>query len=93
MKRKSHCKAFKAKVAIEALKGQKTVNEITSEYGVHVNQNKSWKKRLLEAGPEILSRGRDHEAAAGSRAGSAVSEDWSAAGGSGLAKKKTGHLG
>ncbi len=62
MKRKSYTKEFKTKVAIEAIKGQKTVNEIASEYGVHVSQINSWKKRLLEAAPEIFSRGRDHEA-------------------------------
>ena len=64
MKRNSYSKEFKTKVAIEALKGQKTVNEIASEHGIHVSQINSWKKRLLEAAPEMFSRRRDHEAVA-----------------------------
>ena len=62
MKRKSYGKEFKAKVALEALKGQKTANEITSEYGVHVSQVNTWKKQLLEAAPEVFSRGKGREA-------------------------------
>jgi transposase len=63
MKRKRYGKEFKAKVALEALKGQKTANEITSEYGVHASQVNTWKKQLLEAAPEVFGRGRDREAA------------------------------
>ena len=63
MKRKRYTKEFKAKVALEAVKGQKTANEITSEYEVHVSQVNSWKKQLLEAAPEVFGRGRDREAA------------------------------
>jgi len=62
MKRNQYSKEFKAKVALEALKGQKTTNEIASEYGVHVSQINSWKKLLLESAPEVFSRGRDREA-------------------------------
>ncbi len=62
MKRKQHSKEFKAKVALEALKGQKTVNEIAAEYAVHPSQINTWKKRALEALPEVFSRGQDHEA-------------------------------
>jgi transposase len=63
MKRKRYGKEFKAKVALEALKGQKTANEITSEYGVHASQVNMWKKQLLEAAPAVFGRGRDREAA------------------------------
>lgn len=38
----------KAKVALEAVKGLKTINEIAQEYGVHPSQVKHWKKELLE---------------------------------------------
>jgi len=62
MKRKQYSKEFKAKVALEALKGQKTANELATEYGVHPNQINTWKKRLLESAPEIFSRGQDREA-------------------------------
>lgn len=59
MKRRKLSKEFKAKVAIEALKGQKTANELAQEFGIHVNQISVWKKQLLEAAPEIFSRGKD----------------------------------
>ena len=62
MKRKQHNKEFKAKVALEALKGQKTVNEIAAEYAIHPSQINTWKKRLLESAPEIFGRGQDREA-------------------------------
>ncbi len=41
-------KGFKAKVAIEAIKGEKTINEIASMYEVHPNQVSKWKKQALE---------------------------------------------
>ena len=63
MKRKLHSKEFKAKVALEALKGQKTVNEIAAEYEVHLSQINTWKKRAQAALPEISSRGQDRGAA------------------------------
>jgi putative transposase len=48
---------FKARVALEALKGQKTLNELGSEYGVHPNQISSWKKQLQKELPSIFSVG------------------------------------
>ena len=63
MKRKQHSKEFKAKVALEALKGQKTANEIATEYGIHPGQINTWKKRALDTLPEVFSRGPDREAA------------------------------
>ncbi len=93
MKRKQHTKEFKAKVALEALKGQKTVNEIAAEYKVHPSQINTWKKRLLESAPEIFSRGQDREAAQREAEKDQlyrqigklqVEVDW--------LKKKTGHL-
>lgn len=53
---------FKAKVAVEAIKGQRTANELAQEFGVHVNQINLWKKQLVEAAPKVFSRGKDHEA-------------------------------
>ena len=53
--RKRYSSALKAKVALEAIKGQKTVNEIASEYGVHPSQIAQWKKQALEELPEIFS--------------------------------------
>jgi transposase-like protein len=47
-KRKIFTGAQKAKVAFEAVKGLKTLNEIAQEHGVHPNQVSQWKKELLE---------------------------------------------
>jgi transposase len=46
-KRKIFTGAQKAKVALEAVKGTKTVNEIAQEFGVHPNQVSQWKKELV----------------------------------------------
>jgi len=45
--RRSFSKEYKAKVALEALKGMKTINELASEYSVHPNAIINWKKQLL----------------------------------------------
>lgn len=62
MKRNTYTKEFKAKVALEAIKGTRTANELGVEFGVHVNQITEWKKRLLDAAPSVFSRGKDIEA-------------------------------
>ena len=56
--RKSYSSAFKAKVALEAIKKEKTMAQLSSEYGVHSNQINQWRKRLLEELPEIFSKKR-----------------------------------
>ena len=53
--RKRHDATFKAKVALEAVKGEKTIGEISSDYGVHANQVRQWRKRLLERLPSIFT--------------------------------------
>lgn len=47
---------FKFKVALEAAKGTKTINELASEYDVHPNQIGQWKKELLEGGADLFAR-------------------------------------
>jgi transposase-like protein len=85
---------FKAKVAIEAIKGNKSINELTSEFEVHPSQIKVWKKLLLDGSKELfggkkqkneesMMQERDRLYAQVGRL--AVELDW--------LKKKTGHLG
>ncbi len=57
-KRKNYSASFKAKVALEMLKKEKTLSQLSSEQGVHANQINQWRKRLLEEAPEIFSRKR-----------------------------------
>ncbi len=59
--KKNHDAAFKAKVALEAVKGEKTLSQIASDYGVHANQIGQWKKRLLEELPALFSDRRRRE--------------------------------
>ena len=53
--RKTHTVQFKTKVAVEAIRQQKTTNELTAEYGVHATQINTWKKQALAAIPEAFS--------------------------------------
>jgi len=55
--RRRHSSAFKARVALEALKGQKTLNELASAFGVHPVQITQWKRLLLDASPGIFEGG------------------------------------
>lgn len=56
--RKQYSAEFKAKVALEAIKGNKTINEIASHYEVHPNQITQWKKQVLDEVPQIFSNRR-----------------------------------
>ena len=47
-KRRNHSPAFKAKVALAALKEEKTLAQLSAHYDVHVNQIQAWRKQLLE---------------------------------------------
>ena len=58
-KRRNHAAQFKAKVAFEAAKGDKTIAQLASEYQVHPTQIMQWRKQLLELLPEIFSRRRE----------------------------------
>jgi putative transposase len=53
--RRRYSADFKAKVALEALKGHATINEIATKFQVHPNQVTQWKKHLLDALPSIFS--------------------------------------
>ena len=56
-KRKNHSPEFKAKVALEALKGERTVAELSSQFGVHPTMIHSWKRALLEGASGVFERG------------------------------------
>lgn len=70
-RRRNFGKGFKAKVAIEAIKGEKTINEIASIYEVHPNQVSKWKKLALERLPDAMADGRTKE----SRDSSPINEE------------------
>ena len=55
-KRKQHRPEFKARVALEALKGEQTVTELASRFGVHPTMVHQWKKALLEGATDIFQR-------------------------------------
>ena len=61
MARQSYSKEFKARVALDALKGQKTVSEIASEYSIHPNQVSQWKKKALEGMADSFARGKSND--------------------------------
>jgi putative transposase len=55
--RKQFTAGFKAKIALEAIKGQKTAQELGSIYGVHPTQVTTWKRQLVAEAAEIFTRG------------------------------------
>jgi len=59
--RRNHAPAFKAKVALEAIKGEQTIVELSQRFQVHPNQITEWKKQLLEHAEEVFSKDRKPE--------------------------------
>ena len=60
-KRRRFGGGFKAGVALEALRGQRTINEIASTHGVHPHQVTAWKKQAQEGLPQVMEDGRTKE--------------------------------
>jgi putative transposase len=57
-KRKNHSQEFKAKVALEAVKGVLTLSELASRHGLHATQIAQWKKQLLDNATLCFEHGR-----------------------------------
>jgi len=56
--RKNYQADFKAKVALEAVRGRLTINEISKQFGIHPNQISKWKKQFLESLPQIFDNSK-----------------------------------
>jgi transposase len=54
--RKQYEAAFKAKVALEAVKGERTMAQLAGEFGIHANQIQRWRKQLLEMSRGVCQR-------------------------------------
>jgi transposase len=59
--RRRHTAEFKAKVAVEAIRQQKTANELTTDYGIHATQINTWKQQAMAAISEAFSSKRVKE--------------------------------
>ncbi len=61
--RRNHSPAFKAKVALAAIRGEKTMSELAEQFDVHPNQISTWREQLLEGASEVFDSGEKAEAA------------------------------
>ena len=60
-KRRNHKPAFKAKVALAALKGDRTLPELAEQFDVHPNQIQDWRKQLLENADSAFGQGQQQQ--------------------------------
>ena len=59
--RRNHSDDFKARVALAAVKEQKTVNELAGQFGVHTSQVQEWKRRLLEGAKDLFAGAKERK--------------------------------
>ena len=57
VKRKTHTAGFKAQVALAAVKGDRTVNELAAQFGVHPTLIHAWKKHLVAGAEQVFAGG------------------------------------
>src|SRR5680860_345201 len=62
--RRNHGAGFKAKVALEAVKGEQTLSELAQRFQVHPNQITTWKKQLLDRASEVFDKDKKTQAPA-----------------------------
>ncbi len=60
-KRRNHSNAFKAKVALAAVKGDRTMAELADQFQVHPNQIQTWKKKLIQDAEEVFDKGHSRK--------------------------------
>ena len=56
-KRRNHSPSFKAKVALAAVRGDKTMAELAEQFDVHPNQIQDWRRKLLDQAGQLFDRG------------------------------------
>ena len=59
--RRNHSPEFKAKVALEAIKGELTMAQMVEKFDVHANQITDWKKRMLASASDVFGKGQQKE--------------------------------
>ena len=66
--RRNHSAAFKAKVALEAIAGEKTLGELAQQYEVHPNQITTWKRQLTESAAGVFGKSSSRDQGADMKA-------------------------
>ena len=56
-KRRNHSASFKSKVALAAIRGDKTLAELSEQFDVHQNQIQDWRRKLLDQADQVFGRG------------------------------------